>query len=212
MGPRSRRVDARDLACDGFRFPSTYHSVSMAHTHVAHRRSKDIAIESIRRASRLDLTVIDQREATMQCCYRTVSLLSLVLMVVGCGNPAPSGPDAREQTAKLQGEKPASKQLAGGYDAGVMAKRINESMSQLSPEDRKAAEAQKFCPVGVTFDDKGKPVRGLLGSVGKPVKMLIKDQPVFIMCPSCTKEFEESTDKYLAVLGKIRASQENEQK
>ena len=116
----------------------------------------------------------DRREYATQCRYRTVSLLLILLSLSGCDN-TPSGP------------KPSSEKLAGGYDADVMTRRISESMSKLSPEDRKLAEAQKFCPVGVEFDDDGKPVagHGLLGSMDKPVKMTVKDQSMKMIEMSC---------------------------
>ena len=115
--------------------------------------------------------------------------LTLALAIQGCNNSS------------------LPEKTAGGYDTDALAKRISESMAQLSAEDRKLAEAQKFCPVGVVFDDSGKPIQGFLGQIGKPVKHMVQDQAVFIMCPSCTEEFQNDTDKYMQVLAKIKANQ-----
>ena len=133
----------------------------------------------------------------------------LAIAIGGCNESSPNGAKpnkpAAENGTDAAPEKP--EQLAGGYDAGAMAKRIAESMSQLSDADRTLAEAQKFCPVGVEFDDNDQPISGFLGSIGKPVKVMAGDQPVFIMCPNCTEKFAADTDKYLKVLAKINASQ-----
>ena len=120
---------------------------------------------------------------------------SVPCALAGCSKAPPAGNDAKPSAAEKS---------ADGYDTAALAKRIEASMAALSAEDRKLAESQKFCPVGVEFDEGGKPVRGLLGTIGKPVKLMVKDQPVFIMCPSCTEEFKGNTDKYMEVLAKIK--------
>ena len=152
-------------------------------------------------------------------------LLAVLLLTAGCGGQTPLGPRADDETSpkiperkstidKASSEKSATDQAtkekpqAGGYDEDILSKRIEESMSKLSAEDRKLAEAQKYCPVGVEFDDDGKPVGGRLGSIGKPVKVMVEGAPVFIACPSCTQPFKDDTASYMKVLAKIRASQQ----
>ena len=157
------------------------------------------------------------------------TLVLLTLFSLGCGGNTPLGPKADDEPApkepprkttldntatdELSTEEPTSdtgadKRSHGGYDTDALDKRIEESLSQLSAEDRKLAEAQKHCPVGVEFDDDGKPTGGLLGSIGKPVRMEIEGQTVFIACPSCVEPFKEDTANYMEVLAKIRASRE----
>ncbi|MCG8587097.1 MAG: hypothetical protein MI757_20520 [Pirellulales bacterium] len=128
--------------------------------------------------------------------FALLSLVTLAILQFGCN----------EKSAPNADKSPAAKTTPDGYDADALAKRIEKSMGELSTEDRKLAEAQKFCPVGVEFDDTGKPVRGLLGTIGKPVKLMVDDKAVFIMCPSCVEEFEGDTEKYVAVLAKIKAA------
>ncbi len=150
--------------------------------------------------------------------------LMVVLLVAGCGGQTPLGPSADDKPApkipptkttlgEPSTDEPApdqgsEKKAVGGYDADTLSNRIEESMSQLSAEDRKLAEAQKYCPVGVEFDDEGRPVRGLLGSIGKPVRLMVEGEPVFIACPSCTQPFKDNTANYMKVLAKIRSSRQ----
>src|SRR5262249_55948795 len=56
---------------------------------------------------------------------------------------------------------------------------ISTALAKLSDADRKLAEAQRFCPV--MSDSR-------LGSMGKPVKLMIDGKPVFICCEGCRDE------------------------
>jgi hypothetical protein len=68
---------------------------------------------------------------------------------------------------------------------------IKESLSKLKPEDRKLAEAQKFCPVMV---------KNRLGSMGPPIKITIKNRPVFLCCKGCTTRAQANPDKTLTTI------------
>ena len=146
-----------------------------------------------------------------------VLLILFAPVLAGCGGADANPQDKPPETAKpadrtKPADKTPAKVTAGGYDADALAKRIAQNMALLSPEDRKLAEAQKFCPVAVQFDEHGKPVGGFLGQIGKPVKMMAGDQAVFITCPNCKEDFTQHTDKYVQVLEKIRAGQGGEEK
>lgn len=67
---------------------------------------------------------------------------------------------------------------------------VAKALSQLSPEDRAAAEKQKVCPV---TDEP-------LGSMGKPVKVTVKDRDVYLCCEGCRETIEGDPDKFLAKL------------
>lgn len=54
--------------------------------------------------------------------------------------------------------------------------KIEAALASLSPEDRKLAEAQRFCPVLTT---------NRLGSMGPPVKVMIEGRPIFLCCSGC---------------------------
>ena len=56
---------------------------------------------------------------------------------------------------------------------------IAVALAELAPDDRKQAEAQRFC---VVAED------SRLGSMGAPIKLMIKGQPVFLCCEGCEGE------------------------
>jgi YHS domain-containing protein len=57
----------------------------------------------------------------------------------------------------------------------------------LSDSDRIAAEKQRVCPVSGSA----------LGEMGKPYKVTVKGQTVFLCCSGCEKQLLENPDKYL---------------
>jgi hypothetical protein len=67
--------------------------------------------------------------------------------------------------------------------------KIQDNLAKLSPDDRKIAEAQKFCAV----EEENK-----LGAMGKPVKVMLKGQAVFLCCKGCVKQAKADPDKTLA--------------
>jgi hypothetical protein len=71
---------------------------------------------------------------------------------------------------------------------------VRENLAKLSPEDRKIAEAQQKCPIA------GEP----LGSMGVPVKLMVKGQPVFICCAGCKKAVDKNPDAALAKVEKLK--------
>ena len=83
--------------------------------------------------------------------------------------------------------------------AGTPAEKdadIKANLAKLSPEDRKLAEEQKFCVV--ESDTR-------LGAVGVPLKIMVKDQPVFLCCKNCVKEAQADADKTLAKVKELKA-------
>jgi hypothetical protein len=66
---------------------------------------------------------------------------------------------------------------------------IQTNLAKLSPEDRKAAEAQKFCAIQT---------KNRLGTMGTPVKIMVKGQPVFLCCNMCVAKAQANPDKTLA--------------
>ena len=75
--------------------------------------------------------------------------------------------------------------------------KIEAALQKLSPEDRKLAQEQKYCAVQT---------KSRLGSMDKPIKVVIKDQPVFLCCKSCQKEATADADKTLATVAKLKAA------
>ncbi len=72
---------------------------------------------------------------------------------------------------------------------------IRMAFARLDPEDRRLAEAQGFCPI--LQDNR-------LGVMGKPFKLWIKGQPVFLCCKGCEKEARAHPDETLANVEKVR--------
>ncbi|MGA2033172.1 MAG: hypothetical protein ABSG68_13010 [Thermoguttaceae bacterium] len=98
---------------------------------------------------------------------------SLLAPWAGCGSNPP----------------PARKPAAQAEDAAGTAE-ISKNLAQLSESDRKLAEKQKICPVSGE----------LLGSMDKPVKVVVKGRTVFLCCDGCKAELEADPDKFLAKL------------
>jgi multidrug efflux pump subunit AcrA (membrane-fusion protein) len=71
--------------------------------------------------------------------------------------------------------------------------KIQAALAKLEPVDRKLAEAQQFCPI---LEE------NRLGGMGKPFKVMLKGQAVFLCCKGCEKEARERADEVLAKVEK----------
>lgn len=67
--------------------------------------------------------------------------------------------------------------------------------AKLSPADRRLAKAQGFC--AVMADNP-------LGSMGTPIKLMVKDQPVFLCCAGCRRRALANPDQTLATVTKLK--------
>lgn len=128
--------------------------------------------------------------------------LALAAALVGCDNPpapspnpAPSpAPAAKPGEAKPESNKAADATPAKKFDfAGA---KLNEkelaNVSKLDEADRKLALEQKLCPMTGAH----------LGAMGKPVKVTLKDQAVFLCCDSCEDDAKAKPEETLAKLGR----------
>src|SRR5262249_19352138 len=95
-------------------------------------------------------------------------------LVVGCSK-RPDAPPAKTDAAQA----PAPK---AGDDA-----KIKTELAKLSDTDRPLAESQKFCPV------QKKP----LGWMGKPARIELEGQPVFLCCSGCEDDARANPKKTL---------------
>jgi uncharacterized protein (TIGR03000 family) len=73
--------------------------------------------------------------------------------------------------------------------------KIKAALAELSAEDLQAAEKQRFCALQQ---------ESRLGSMGKPVKILVKGQPVFFCCGACASRAESKADEILAAVKKLQ--------
>ncbi|HEY7422962.1 MAG TPA: hypothetical protein VH682_01755 [Gemmataceae bacterium] len=87
--------------------------------------------------------------------------------------------------------------------ARVEELKSRTALEQLDPADRKLAEEQKYCAVQS---------ESLLGSMGKPVKVTIKDETVFLCCKNCEKHARKEPDKTLATVKELKAANKGEAK
>jgi hypothetical protein len=78
------------------------------------------------------------------------------------------------------------------------AAKIHTALAELGKEDQLLAEVQGFCPIS------GKP----LGSMGKPVKVTLDKQAVFLCCKSCEEKARKDPKKTLAKVKERKAKPE----
>jgi hypothetical protein len=117
----------------------------------------------------------------MKVCRWTIFALLLSLFALGCtNNPAPSPSPAPAKTQANEG-------------------KIEEALAKLDPADRKLAEEQKYCAVQTEHR---------LGSMGKPVKVTVKEETVFVCCESCAKTALKDPDKTLAKVEDVKIKAE----
>lgn len=87
---------------------------------------------------------------------------------------------------------PASPPTGAG---GSESAKVKAAMAKLSPDERKQAEEQLLCPV---TDEP-------LGSMGVPLKIQVKEQPVFLCCKGCIEDAQAHPDKTLAKVAELKA-------
>jgi hypothetical protein len=102
--------------------------------------------------------------------------LAVPLFLAGCGDQA--------------AQKPTSGSARNDKEANIQA-----ALAKLSPEDRRLAEAQKYCAVNT---------KNRLGSMDVPVKIEVKGTPVFLCCESCKGEAEMYPEKTLAKVKELK--------
>lgn len=122
------------------------------------------------------------------CWFGMFALLVVPWLLVGC-QQATDKPVAVKPTGD---DKVANEKGTESEEDAV----IKEERAKLSPEDRKLVDAQDYCPI--------MPTRRL-GGMGEPVKVMIKDQPVFVCCKGCQKKALKDPDKTLAKVEEMKA-------
>jgi len=96
----------------------------------------------------------------------------------------------------LVGSMAAGGQNAPWQDAGprnpapVVASGDTNPVAAAKQTDKELIEKQKTCPV----------TDQPLGSMGKPVKVVVKKRTVFLCCAGCKKKLLANPDKYLKKL------------
>jgi Cu(I)/Ag(I) efflux system membrane fusion protein len=80
--------------------------------------------------------------------------------------------------------------------SGSRAARVRANLAKLGAEDKRLAEAQRFCAVQTG---------SLLGAMGVPVKVMIHGLPVFLCCPGCKDDALKRPDETLAEVETLKA-------
>jgi hypothetical protein len=120
-----------------------------------------------------------------------VGALSL-LTLAGCGGgPNGEASSATPGTTASGRQEAAAAPGRADEDADLRAER-----AKLSPEDQRLVAAQEFCAVSTAER---------LGSMGPPVKVVVKGQPVFLCCKGCQKQALANPDRTLAKVEELKA-------
>jgi len=91
---------------------------------------------------------------------------------------------------------PAPKASAAQADQGPQDPQVEANLARLGPEDRRLAEAQKFCAVRQNT---------VLGKMGVPFKVMIQSQAVFLCCDGCADDARTHPDQTLAGVQRLKA-------
>jgi outer membrane murein-binding lipoprotein Lpp len=114
------------------------------------------------------------------------------LVLAGCSNPNAGTPAPAD--AKATAKTPP----ADAHAAEVKAER-----DKLSADDRALVDAQEWCAINTTER---------LGSMGPPLKVTVKEQPVFLCCKGCQKKALADPERTLAAVAELKAKAERERK
>jgi hypothetical protein len=122
-----------------------------------------------------------------------MSIIAASLAVLGCNEGARPVAQSSKPTAVVQGAKQSPAEPARTAEEEA---EIKENLAQLSPEDRKLADAQRYC----AFEDDKR-----LGEMGVPYKLTILEQPVFLCCKGCEMDAKKHPEKTLAKVKELKA-------
>ena len=126
---------------------------------------------------------------------RTVSHLALFLIAVvgiafyGCSNPPTS---TTPETRAANSKKHEGHDHASANSGGDAMAKMEKGLANLSEADRASAMKQHVCPVSGE----------MLGTMGEPIKVTVKDQEVWICCNGCKDDLLANPDEFLAKIKK----------
>lgn len=94
--------------------------------------------------------------------------------------------------------------IAGGHKTLKTAKKLTETsatLAKLSPEERTAAEEQKYCAVASS---------SFLGSMGAPIKLTLDGKPVYLCCDGCSAKAKSNPSATLAKVEELKKAGKND--
>jgi hypothetical protein len=74
--------------------------------------------------------------------------------------------------------------------------KLQAALKKLSPDDRRLAEQQRFCPILET---------SRLGSMGVPIKVVLEGRSVFLCCPGCESAAKDDVQGTLNKVETLRS-------
>ncbi len=120
---------------------------------------------------------------------------------LGVERNASTGPSISNSVSSLSHSLPPSLPVSQSPplpNSKQVDPEIAESLSGLNADDRKLADAQKFCAVMTD---------SVLGSMGTPIKIDVKGQPVFLCCKGCKTKAMNDPKATLANVAKLKIDQ-----
>lgn len=115
-------------------------------------------------------------------------ILGVFTATSGCGSSG-TEQSSRRSSSPVAAQEETSQTDTAPREVDATGSDGEESQ-ELSAEDRAAAKKQRICPV----------TGGLLGSMGEPYKLQVKNRTVFLCCEGCAGAILQDPDKYLKKL------------
>lgn len=137
--------------------------------------------------------------------HTTVGLFAILALIVGCQSrtsPMPTASSSQTGHADAEGHKHSAGENHDDHSTRAADPKITATLAKLNPADRKLAVQQQFCAVMNTE---------WLGSMGVPVKLEIKGEPVFVCCSGCKAKALKKPDETLAKVAALKASHKSVQ-
>jgi Cu(I)/Ag(I) efflux system membrane fusion protein len=117
------------------------------------------------------------------------------LYVGAAGAPQREGPSneaSGERSPGSTGEQPPEAQRPMAQTR-ALSDEDRQNIARLAAGDRERALAQRLCPVS------GEP----LGSMGVPIKVVLKGRPAFLCCKGCENQAKSDPDRFLKRLAEM---------
>ena len=128
----------------------------------------------------------------MNVSWKSLSCFAaLATFAAGCQSQTSPPPAEASAIVEADGHDRAEHEHGDGGESDVKL-----AMAELSPEERKEAETQKFCAVMNTR---------LLGSMGAPLKLDVQGQPAFVCSAGRKSKALKNPDETLATVAKLKA-------
>lgn len=117
-------------------------------------------------------------------------MISTALGIVGCSSSSKPETAAKAESKHSHEHKDTPTATSTTEDD-----EVKKAIGELDVADRALAMAQKFCPVTQ---------ESMLGSMGKPHKVMVDGQPVFLCCEACEEDALKDPKATLAIVAKLK--------